>query len=167
LKPDDRRITEKLERAFLYLRGAWRTKVPVASHARLKAALASYSRAAEEVGVFVVLLPETEIREDARFWLENLRWLEVRMTPAKPTPAPSAQAVTDLRQDMERQIDNWTEASRAGIGEFVHGELASGIDALLEGSWESRICRVYVRDRHRQRSHRTEEGYEQGRAGAD
>ena len=137
LKFDDRRITEKLERAFLYLREAWRTKVPVGGHAKLKAALASYSRAAEEVGVSVVLLPETEIKEDARFWLENLRWLEVRMTPPKPTPAPTAQAVTDLRQDMERQIDNWKEACRAGIGEFVHGELASRIDALSEGSWES------------------------------
>ena len=137
LKFDDRRITEKLERAFLYLREAWRTKVPVGGHAKLKAALASYSRAAEEVGVSVVLLPETEIKEDARFSLENLRWLEVRMTPPKPTPAPTAQAVTDLRQDMERQIDNWKEACRAGIGEFVHGELASRIDALSEGSWES------------------------------
>jgi hypothetical protein len=45
--------------------------------------------------------------------------------------------VTDLRQDMERQIDNWKEACRAGIGEFVHAELASQIDALSEGNWNA------------------------------
>jgi hypothetical protein len=133
---DDERIKRKLERAFLYLREAWRTSVPMSSHVMLEAAMASYSRASEAVGVYVVFLPETAAKEDARFWLDNLRWLETRMTPVKRPPAP-AQAVTDLRQDMERQIDNWKEACRAGIGEFIHGELASRIDALSEGSWES------------------------------
>lgn len=56
----------------------------------------------------------------------------------QPEAQPAEKAnVTDLRQDMERQIDNWKEASRAGIGEFVHAELASQIDALSEGNWES------------------------------
>ena len=136
LKFDDERIKEKLYRAFLYLREAWRTSVPVGSHARLGAAMASYSRASEAVGVYVVFLPETATKEDARFWLDSLHWLETRMTPLKYPPAP-AQAVTDLRQDMERQIDNWKEACRAGIGEFVHAELASQIDALSEGNWEN------------------------------
>ena len=137
LKFDDRRITEKLEQSFLYLREAWRTKVPVDSHAKLKAALASYFKTIDEIAVFVVLLPQTEVKEGARFWIEALRWFEVRMTPPKPTPAPPAQAVTDLRQEMQRQIDLWQGACKTGIGEFVHAELADRIDALSEGSWKN------------------------------
>ncbi len=59
----------------------------------------------------------------------------VQRQPQAP-PAEKANA-TDLRQDMERQIDNWKEACRAGISEFVNGELASRIDALSEGSWKT------------------------------
>ena len=136
LKFDDAGISFKLQRAFIYLREAWRA-VPVADHASLRTALAAYSRASKAVGEYVLLLPRSPATEDARFWLEQLGWLETRMTPVKHGPPPPAQAVTDLRQDMERQIDNWKEACRAGIGEFVHAELASQIDALSEGNWNS------------------------------
>jgi len=64
--------------------------------------------------------------------LEKQRRFNVSQEP----PAEKANR-TDLRRDMERQIDNWKEACPAGISKFVHGELASRIDALSAGSWST------------------------------
>jgi hypothetical protein len=78
LKFDDAGISFKLQRAFIYLREAWRA-VPVADHASLRTALAVFPRqqGSRRVRAAAALAGD----EDARFWLEQLGWLETRMTP--------------------------------------------------------------------------------------
>jgi hypothetical protein len=138
VKFDDERINDSLARAIVYLREAKRTSAPIDKHAKLQAAMASLSRASESVGAYVVLLPRSPANEQARSFLEILHGLESSMTPVEhPPPQPPRQQVTDLRQDMERQVDNWKEACRVGISEFVHAELSSQIDALSEGNWKN------------------------------
>jgi hypothetical protein len=129
-------IKRKLERAFHYLREAWRKQVTVEDYPGLGAAMASYSRARKKVGEYVAFLPQGPVREDALFWLESLDWLEIRIAPPKLPLAPP-QAVTDLSQDMGRQIDQWKESCIHGIQDFVDGELADRIEALSQGNWES------------------------------